>query len=152
MLRRRRRWTQTGSQHPLPTAPPLGKSWTYSDIGHSQRAPRSTRAGTSRMTVGCLLEAGAGIQARKIWLNICLNLGMWWTAWLKQMVLLEDHKDLDLCFSRMLLVLIRYEPVCIVLFVCVLQVVRRVGCMLSDHINLSSRFWNWKNTNWMANW
>lgn len=27
---------------------------------------------------------------------------------IKQILLLEDHKDLDLCFSRMLLVLIRF--------------------------------------------
>ena len=52
------------------------------------------RARISRMRVKCLLEAPAGVQARKIRLNICLDLGKLQTPQLKQLQSLEYQEDL----------------------------------------------------------
>ena len=52
------------------------------------------RARISRMRVKCLLEASAGVQARKIRLNICLDLGKLQTPQLKQLQSLEYQEDL----------------------------------------------------------
>lgn len=52
------------------------------------------RAKISKMRVKCLLESSAGILARKIRLNICLDLGKLQTPQLKQLLSLEYQEDL----------------------------------------------------------